>query len=175
MKNIILLFLVAFVCKLSAQDTNYIYVKPAPKIHKESAQNDSKNAVYFELLGSTYGFGLSYERKLVSTPSLSMNARVGVGTLILVNAVPTFGLNALLGKEKHFLELGFNATRTYGIDLFSIQGNITWIGNPILGYRFISENGFVFRFSFTPLVNAFSSDLGYDFLPFGGISFGKAF
>jgi hypothetical protein len=175
MKKIILLFLIYFTCKLSAQDTNYIYVKPAPQIQKEPARYDSKNAVYLELLGSTYGIGVSYERKILSAPFLSLNARVGVGTLVLVNAVPTFGLNALIGKEKHFLELGFNATRTYGIDLFSIQGNITWIGNPILGYRFISENGFVFRFSFTPLVNAFSSDLGYDFFPFGGISFGKAF
>ena len=175
MKKIILFFFISFISKLSAQDTNYIYVKPAPKIHKESTRNDSENTVYFELLGSTYGIGLSYERKIISTTSLSLNARVGVGTLILVNAVPTFGLNALIGKEKHFLELGFNATRTYGIDLFSIQGNINWIGNPILGYRFISENGLVFRFSFTPLVNTFSSDLGSDFLPFGGISIGKAF
>ena len=175
MKKIILLFIISFISKLSAQDTNYINVKPAPKIHNESARNDSKNAVYFELLGSTYGIGVSYERKILSTPFLSLNARVGVGTLVLVNAVPTFGLNTLIGKEKHFLELGFNATRTYGIDLFSIQGNITWIGNPILGYRFISENGFLFRLSFTPLVNTFSADLGYDFFPFGGISIGKAF
>lgn len=175
MKKIISFFLLFLASKVNAQDTNYINIKPAPQIHKESARSSSKNAVYFELLGSTFGIGINYERRIINAPMLALNARIGVGSLILVNAFPAFGLNTLIGKEKHFLELGFNTIRTYGIDLFSIQGNITWIGNPILGYRFISPNGFLFRLSFTPLVNTFSDDLGSDFFPFGGISIGKMF
>ena len=80
-----------------------------------------------------------------------LNARIGIGSLIFVNAAPTIGLNALFGKEKHFLEIGFNAIRSYDVAFFSNNNwNINWLANPVFGYRLITSEGVIFRISATP-------------------------
>ena len=178
MKNLgYLLFLVLlFNSGVNAQvDTNFVIVKPSKRNSDRPSSAFDKNSIYFELLGSTYGIGVSYERKIVSAPDVTLNARIGVGSLLIINAAPTIGFNALIGDKKSFLEIGFNAARTYALELFSGGANTYWVGNPILGYRLITNEGLIFRITFSPFINAFNADIGGDFIPFGGLSIGKTF
>jgi hypothetical protein len=168
-------FLIIVQSLVAQVDTNFINVRPSKRdVDKASSALDN-NALYVELLGSTYGIGLSYERKIVSSEALRLNARIGVGTLFLVSSVPTVGFNALAGRKRSFLELGFNANRTYALDIFFAGANTYWLGNPILGYRYIADSGFIFRASFTPFINVFNADIGNGFVPFLGLSFGRTF
>jgi hypothetical protein len=177
MKHVITLFIFLLTADLSiAQvDTNFIDVKKSKRYNDKTTSLSDNNVIYAELLGSTYGIGINYERKIISTPLLSLNARIGIGTLFFVSAAPTIGFNVLAGRRKNFLEFGFNANRTYALDLFFAGANTYWLGNPILGYRYISKSGFVFRFSFTPLLNVFNAEIGNEFVPFLGLSLGKTF
>ena len=59
----------------------------------------------------------SYERKIVSAPGVTLNTRIGVGTLLIVNAAPTVGFNALIGDKKSFLEIGFDGVTIYLINI----------------------------------------------------------
>ena len=157
-------------------DTNFVYVKPSKGPKSGETPKHLKNSYYFELLGSTYGLGVSYELKLATTSNVMLNARIGIGSLIFVNAAPTIGLNALFGKEKHFLEIGLNAIRSYDVAFFSNNNwNINWLANPVFGYRLITSEGVIFRISVTPFFNNITQGYGVNFIPFGGLSLGKMF
>lgn len=157
-------------------DTNFVYVKPSKGPKSGETPKYLKNSYYFELLGSTYGLGVSYELRLANTPNVMLNARIGIGSLIFVNAAPTIGLNALFGKEKSFLEIGINAIRSYDLTFFSNSNwNINWLANPILGYRLITPKGVIFRITLTPFFNNINQGYGVNFIPYGGLSLGKMF
>jgi hypothetical protein len=156
-------------------DTNFVYVKPSKGHKSGDTPKHLNNSYYFELLGSTYGLGVSYELRLANTPNVMLNARIGIGSLFLINAAPTIGLNALFGKEKSFLEIGFNAVRSYDIEFFNDNWNINWLANPVLGYRIITTKGVIFRVTLTPFFNNINQGYGINFIPYGGLSLGKLF
>lgn len=138
----------------------------------------AKNCVFGEIAGSGYLFSVHYERTLWTNDELSFQARIGVGSAILINAIPTIGVNTTYGKRANKLEFGFNVIRTYAIGIMGGDGKYI-MGNPLIGYRYQKEKGFVFRASFCPFIPISDPDdfLPNDriFIPFGGISFGYAF
>ena len=156
-------------------DTNFVYVKPSKGPKTGDTPKHLNNAYYFELLGSTYGLGVSYELKLATTSNTMLNARIGIGSLILINAAPTIGLNALFGKEKNFFEVGFNAIRSFDAVFFTNGWETNWLANPVLGYRLISSKGVIFRISVTPFITNFLEGNNVNVIPYGGLSLGKMF
>jgi hypothetical protein len=137
-----------------------------------------KNAIYGEVGGSGFLLSVNYERKLVEQEKLSLNARVGIGSAIFVSAIPTGGLNMCLGSKSSKLEIGFNAIRTYAFDLF-LAGNSTFVlANPIIGYRYANDQGFLFRFTVTPFFELIDPDDWIDdgfAFPWAGVSMGYCF
>ena len=171
MKRILTLFLI---CCLHANTC--FSQQLAEKAYKR--RNERKNTLHGELVGSTFGLGISYERKVYDDSSLQLNLRAGVGTIIFLNAVPLVGVNCLLGKKQHLFELGANVVRTFAVELF---GNTTVyaFANPVIGYRFQNRHGLIFRASFTPMIPVYDPDNWIDnnrlFIPLGGVSLGYSF
>ena len=137
-----------------------------------------KNAIYGELGGSGFLISVSYERKLVDEEKLELNARIGFGSALLLSAVPLFGLNLCTGSHHNKFEIGFNAVRTYALDLFFADNTTYILGNPVVGYRYVSESGFLFRLTASPFF-ALSDpddwiDEGFAF-PWAGLSMGYSF
>lgn len=154
---------------------------PAQELDPEIYQNDApkirRNTIYGELLGSGFLFSLSYEHEMFRDQNFRLNARLGVGTAIFVNAVPLIGINGLLGKRENFFEVGMNTIRTYAFGIMGGESTFL-LANPVLGYRYVGEKGLVFRASFTPFFSLFDPEdwVSDDFfLPFGGISVGYSF
>ena len=137
-----------------------------------------KNFVYGELAGSGYLLSLNYERQLLQMDNIRLNARIGAGSALFINALPTIGLNICYGKKNNFLEVGMNVIRTHIIEIMGGEGNML-MANPIIGYRTISPGGFFFRASFSPFFPLYdpehwvSNDI--DVFPYAGLSFGYAF
>ena len=143
------------------------------KSEKPVAKNH-QNKIYGELLGSGFGISANYERCVWQDDVVSINARIGIGTAILINALPILGFNACLGRGQSKFEVGLNALRVYGINLNGGNDYTSVFANPILGYRFESRDGFLFRFAFTPFLNP-DPNTEFPFFPWLGISFGGAF
>lgn len=148
-----------------------------PEIYPIEESKRRRNSIYGELLGSGFLLSINYERELHRADNLRVNFRIGIGSAIFVNAVPLTGLNFLIGHRKRFLELGMNAIRTYSFDFFGGTGQYV-LGNPIIGYRFIGEEGLIFRASFTPFFQLYDPQdwiTNDTFLPFAGLSLGYNF
>lgn len=147
-----------------------------PDLYPKRSRN--KNHLYGELIGSTFGLGLSYERTVVSDTSIQLNVRVGTGTIIFVNAVPLVGMNILIGKKENLLEIGANGIRTYAFGILGGESTYLLV-NPVIGYRYQGASGFIFRATFTPMIEAYDPDdwVSNDrpFLPLAGISLGFSF
>lgn len=147
-----------------------------PDIYPKRGRN--KNHLYGELIGSTFGLGVSYERTAVSDTSIQLNVRVGTGTIIFVNAVPLVGMNILIGKKKNLLEIGANGIRTYAFGILGGESTYLLV-NPVIGYRYQGASGLLFRATFTPMIEAFDPDdwVSNDrpFLPLAGVSLGFSF
>ncbi len=143
------------------------------KSEKPVAKNH-QNKIYGELLGSGFGISANYERCVWHDDVVSINARIGIGTAILINALPILGFNACLGKGQSKFEIGVNALRVYSIGLLDGYENTSIYANPIVGYRFESREGFLFRFAFTPFLNP-DPNTEFPFFPYLGFSFGGAF
>lgn len=148
-----------------------------PEIYPQGETKLRKNSIYGELLGSGFLFSINYEREIHRKDNIQVNFRVGFGSAIFINAVPLTGLNVLIGKRTRFFELGFNGIRTYIIDFFGGQGNYI-LANPVIGYRFQGEKGFIFRASFTPFFQLYDPEdwvPNQTFVPFAGLSLGYKF
>jgi len=82
----------------------------------------------------------------------------------------------LIGSETSKLEIGLGATYFAGTDveIFGLEaGDQSLIFlSGIVGYRYESPSGFVFRIAFTPLYNSEADPSVY---PSGGLSFGFMF
>lgn len=139
---------------------------------------DRKNSLYGELVGSTFGLGLSYERKFYDDSTIQLNLRTGVGTIIFLNAFPLVGMNCLIGRKQHLFELGTNVLRTFAIELFG-SSTVYVLANPVIGYRFQNPYGIIFRLSFTPMIPVYDPDNWISnsriIIPLGGISMGYIF
>ncbi len=140
---------------------------------------DQKRAqnVYVELFGQGLLFTANYDTRF-SNRRDGLGGRVGIGYLASggdnATTVP-ISLNYLLGKGKHFFEVGLGATllATSGnSDSFFFDGNTSnVIGTMSFSYRVQPvDNGFSFRVGLTPI---FNSDF---FIPYyGGLSLGYTF
>lgn len=104
---LIISFLLFFFNNLlcAQNDTIRYYYKSEKDVIKSAALNK----IYFELLGSGFGLSANYERKLWQDEIVTINARIGIGTAIFINALPILGFNACLGKEQSKFEVGINA------------------------------------------------------------------
>jgi len=148
-----------------------------PEIYPNAETKVRKNSIYGELFGSGFLLSLNYERELYRDENVKFNFRIGTGTAIFVNAVPLVGVNLLFGKNNNNFELGFNGIRTYAISIMGGDGNYV-LANPVLGYRYVSDKGLVFRASFTPFFQLYDPDDWVTdelFVPFAGISLGYSF
>lgn len=97
---------------------------------------------------------------------------VAEGTFILI---PVSG-SYLIGGESSKFEIGLAATLFSGTDveIFGYDGTAETaiLLTGIVGYRYISRGGFVFRVAFTPFYNGESDP---EFFPYAGLSFGFLF
>jgi len=166
----ILMVFGGFISNIQAQNDTIRYYYKSEKAVSKVAQNK----IYGELLGSGFGISANYERCIWQDDAVSINARIGIGTAILINALPIFGFNACLGRGQSKFEVGLNALKVYGINFNSGNVYTSVFANPIIGYRFESREGFLFRFAFTPFFNP-NLNTEFPFFPWLGISFGGAF
>ncbi len=140
---------------------------------------DQKRAqnVYVEMFGQGLLFTANYDTRF-SNRRDGLGGRAGIGYISAdgdnATTVPV-SLNYLLGKGKHFFEVGLGATllATSGNDdSFFFNGNSSSvIGTMSFAYRVQPvDNGFSFRVGLTPLFN------GDFFIPYyGGLSLGYTF
>ena len=137
--------------------------------------NFKQNQLYLELAGNGLIYSINYERFL----SEDFTIRVGFGItpgLIFVEGtfihIPVTA-SYLIGSKTSKLELGLGATYFAGEDteIFGLDAgdqSLMFL-TGIIGYRYTSPAGFVFRVFFTPL---YSSESEPNFNPYGGLSFG---
>ena len=161
--SFILVFILIGIEITIAQDTNI---------------NFKKNQLYLELGGNGLVYSINYERLL----SENFTLRGGFGiTPGLIFAEGTFihipiTASYLIGSKSSKFETGLGVTYFAGTDIkvFGLdagdQSLIFLTG--IIGYRYTSPGGFVFRILFTPLYN---SETEPEFLPYFGLSLGIAF
>lgn len=140
-----------------------------------------QNQLYLELGGNGFIYSVNYERLL----SKSFSIRGGIGytpTLIVADGdyffIPVTG-SLLAGSETSKLELGLGVTYFSGkvkkIFIYEVDSETEsrLVFNGILGYRYVSSGGFIFRVAFTPFYNPDNENS--NFLPWGALSFGYAF
>ena len=136
------------------------------------------NHLNLELGGNGLIYSLNYERLL----SESFTLRGGIGVtpgLILVEGtffhIPVT-VSYLAGGERSKFEIGLGATYFGGTDaeIFGLEaGDVSLVFvTGIIGYRYTSSTGFVFRIFFSPL---YSSDTDPNLITSGGLSFGFTF
>lgn len=138
-----------------------------------------KNDLYFEFLGNGILASVNYERQLTSKPGVGI--RLGVGYWSgdeKFRATFPLGLNYLfhLKNNKSFLDAGVGGTWSYAAGLKTIRqeaatgrdyGENIWSLVPSVGYRRHTKGNFMWRTSFTPVINK------YRLIPMIGLSFGK--
>lgn len=159
------------------------------------AQSDTPSrfnkAIYVEALGNGLGVTANYDMRLKRGAQDGIGFRAGVGGLIVGTAdydggtarssITTFPLviNYLIGERRSAFEAGLGITPIYANMAVQKTGNpgITneqgWASTGFinLGYRYQPiNNGFVFRFDWTPAINStgfspawFGLSLGYGF------------
>ena len=136
------------------------------------AQKDFKrNDVYFEFLGNGIIASVNYERQLQEKPGLGV--RFGIGFLSgdeQFRASIPLGVNYLvnLGNNKSFLDAGIGGTWSVATGLKTIEQETTaggvrvrdyneriWSAIPSVGYRHHTTGNFMWRTSFTLILNKY--------------------
>lgn len=150
--------------------------------NQSDAQNSKtkhkKNQVYLEIFGDGLIYSVNYERLVTEDFTL----RVGFGYtpgLIFVEGnfiqIPVTA-SYLLGGQSSKLEMGLGATFFSGQDVeflgIDAEDFSVVLVTGILGYRYVSRGGFVFRIALTPF---YSSESEPNFNLYGGLSFGFMF
>lgn len=140
------------------------------------AQITPKNTFFLEAGGNGLFASLNYERQLMALPRLSLRVGAGFyGEKAAYLSLPV-GLNYLikLAKPNSFIDAGFGATwaqansRLFGSETNSSSNNFfSYV--PSVGYRRYTDRRYMWRISFTPIINH------YGFVPWAGISLGKGF
>jgi hypothetical protein len=139
-----------------------------------------KNSIYIELGGNGFLGSINYERQITKSPGLGFRLGIGTYTANPFQLTIPIGINYLfeLNNKISFLDLGFGVTYTKADVLLYISVkyadpnyvNTNYINYiPSVGYRRQIKNNFMWRISFTPVVNHIG------FIPFFGFSFGKDF
>ena len=138
-----------------------------------SQQTFKRNDIYFELSGNGIAGSICYERHLSSKPGFGLRAGVGVyGDGNLRVSIP-LGINYLfmLTPNKSFLEAGIGGTwaGSTGLKDKPPAGERIWSFVPSFGFRQHTNSTFMWRISFTPIINK------YEVMPWFGFSIGKRF
>ncbi len=139
-----------------------------------------KNTVSVDLGGNGLFLSLSYGRVLIQKERCFIAGLLGVGSVPFIGGITiphqvTFNL----GKRRSFLEMGLGGTWWTGKS--NASGYTETISfyhiSPILGYRFQSGGGFLFRAYLNPLINLSGPPFIEDYrvIPYLGISLGYAF
>jgi hypothetical protein len=148
-------------------------------------ENFRKNDAYIEFLGNGIGASISYERQLQNEPGLGVRFGVGYfsGDEQFRVSVP-IGINYLfnLRNNKSFIDAGIGGTWSGAAGLKTIKQEVTaggvrvrdyreriWSAVPSVGYRHHTKGNFMWRTSFSPIINK------YRVMPWVGISVGKRF
>ena len=177
MKNLHLRTIGFFILTCCLASNTFAQIDTIRYDQSQQSGKRTKNAIYGELVGSGFLLSMHYERSLWQNEAVKVNARIGVGSAILVNAAPLVGLNACIGKTSSRLELGFNAIQTYVFGLLGGNGFFI-LGNPVIGYRYEGKKGLLFRAALTPFFALDDPDNWVSqgrIIPSAGISFGYAF
>jgi hypothetical protein len=144
-----------------------------------SQQSEKPQAVFVEGLGSGILYSFNYDTRFSDSPS-GWGARAGMGYTSLeglrMYTLPLV-VNHLIGKKKHFLELGAGVTLVRVNDRTNINPHSSFLnvenevlGTLAIGYRRVSTSGFTLRAGLTPLIGA-----GIDEFFWPQLSFGFAF
>jgi len=141
-----------------------------------SSAQQRRDSVFVEVMGSGLMASIHYEH--LFTENLGLNAGVGGYCAIMAGGISLpVTVTYLIGEGNHKLELGAGAVYA-SIDadfldededpIFNLDDD-TLLGTGFLGYRYVSDAGFLFRAGFTPFF--------YDgnFIPYGGLSLGYSF
>jgi hypothetical protein len=144
---------------------------------RASLENKRAQNVFVEIGGQGLLFTANYDTRF-SNKRNGLGGRAGIGYIAAdgdhATTIP-ISLNYLLGKDKHFFEVGLGATllATRGSDdsFFFSDNESNLIGTMSFSYRVQPvDNGFSFRIGLTPVFN------GDFFMPyFGGLSIGYTF
>ena len=138
-----------------------------------------KNSGYLELGGSGLWYSLNYDRVIKKYKRTAFTGRTGLsyfGNLDTNTMTMPLEFSFLLGKKKHFAEIGIGPTFlqafTEHISAMAVLG--------VIGYRFqpMVKRGLMFRATFTPFIGEISSEKGYwnwVRIPWGGVSIGYIF
>ncbi|OGU17139.1 MAG: hypothetical protein A2X61_07935 [Ignavibacteria bacterium GWB2_35_12] len=129
---------------------------------------------YIENVGVRYGVSLNYEYIFLKDAflinNISLRTCIGGNIFFISHISSPLIINFILGK-KYCLNIGMGilfdyAPKQEGYN-YPTQA-IKFIGN--IGYRYVSDSGFVFRVGLTPFYSA-----NHGIIPFFGISFGNYF
>lgn len=150
-----------------------------------------RNTVYGEFLGHGQLYSINYERNILARGSVFLSPSVGITTVgIRRIGIPVMML-AYFGGPNSSLETGLGYAGFYMQDRY--LNYMVWdkriyfdhYATGRLGYRYESPKGFLFKVAFTPLFRFKSTypwhevyppdDGTFEFIPFGGIGFGKSF
>jgi len=142
------------------------------------ATNFKQNQLYLELGGNGLIYSINYERLLSENFTLRGGFGITPGLIFVEGTFIHIPVTAsyLIGSKTSKLELGLGATYFAGKDteIFGLDAGDQFLVflTGIIGYRYTSPAGFVFRVLFTPIYN--SEEDPY-FYPSFGLSFGFAF
>ncbi|MDP3470167.1 MAG: hypothetical protein Q8S11_17630 [Daejeonella sp.] len=165
--TIILIFCISLISNTRAQEN-----RAESSVPEKRAQN-----IFVELGGQGLLFTANYDTRF-SNRRDGLGGRVGIGYVAIdgdnATTVP-LSLNYLLGKGKHFFEMGLGATfmATGGTEnsFFFDDNNSNVIGTMSFSYRLQPSNGgFSLRAGITPVFNK------NFFIPYyAGLSLGYSF
>ena len=140
-----------------------------------STTNFKQNQLYLELAGNGLIYSINYERFLSEDFTIRGGFGITPGLIFIEGTFIHIPVTAsyLIGSKTSKLELGLGATYFAGEDteIFGLDAgdqSLMFL-TGIIGYRYTSPAGFVFRVFFTPL---YSSESEPNFNPYGGLSFG---
>lgn len=142
----------------------------------------AKNALYVEA-GGTGGYGsMNYEKLITSQNHLRIVGRIGVGTYNILDfqnrlnpdVLFPIGINGVYGKS-HSLEIGVGQTISTLVKVdqtdYLKRRKTSFHASFNIGYRYQpKKGGFLFRCSYTPIIENYNY-----YRHWGSVSFGYAF
>jgi hypothetical protein len=133
------------------------------------------NVICGEILGGNVGLSVNYERAIINKKHFLLNARVGLGTLLVMWSA-TYSISGNFGGKNNFLEMGFGRA-DYSVLVPGVYGNgPSSFYYPLIGYRY--QKNFLFKFQILGLIEHRNNQLtsnGTNLPVIFGVSFGKAF
>jgi len=139
-----------------------------------------KNAIDVTLGGTGLFISANYSRIIAVNSNYFVNVSVGVGSVPMVGGTTLpHQLTINFGKESSFLELGIGGTFWSGKSNASAYTETIslYVLSPVIGWRKIIKNKFVFRAYANPLFHVAGAYYIEDYavVPYLGVSVGYSF